>query len=104
MMVYFNYPNSQITIHEDSSCAHIQKRGTLTQRDISINRGSISKALRSIEEELQFGSTAGANDVWINIDFNDVAFEQAIVKHIHRILGKKYKPIRDAIIHEHCGV
>jgi len=36
------------------------------------------------------------NDVWLEIDFQDEAFERSVGEYIVRLLGKRYKPLADA--------
>lgn len=50
----------------------------------------------------QFSSRAGLNDMWLEIDFNDSEFEMAVIRYIHHLLGRYYKPFQASQIEIHC--
>lgn len=104
ILAYFNYPNSVVRIHGDTSCATIRQQHKEAQRRYRVDRGSISGVLRSFAGgEVRFASTAELNDAWLEVDFSDPVFEAAVVAHIHILLGRRYSPIAKAKIDRHCG-
>lgn len=99
---YLNYPNSQVTAHFDASCQDIRKMHKTGQRDIVINPSTFSDEIQRFVQEHRFGSDPNFNDMWLNIDFDDPVFELAVFDFVHRLLGKRYKPFRDALRTQHC--
>ena len=100
---YLNYPNSQVTAHGNISCGDIRKMHKTSQRNIRIDQATFSNELqRFIREEHHFGSEPNSNDMWLEIDFGDPAFELAVFDFIHRLLGNKYKPFHDTLSTQHC--
>ena len=101
--VYFNYPNSAITIHGSGSCANIRQQRKVSQRTMQIDRTTLSGDLQRIKaREFKFASTSSLNDLWVKIDLSDTDLELAVVKHIHRQLAKNYKRFADALAKQHC--
>ena len=35
-------------------------------------------------------------------ELGDAEFEEAVTKHVRRLLGQRYSPLRDAPIQKHC--
>jgi hypothetical protein len=96
LMTYFNYPNSIITIHTNPYCNTILRQRSQNQRSVTININTISVELANfMKKHYKFASTADRNDMWIEIDFTDRIFEEAVVHFIHRLLNY-YTPIRNA--------
>ncbi len=103
LRVYINYPNPKFSVHTDHSCAHIQKSAKPNQREVSVDVQTISTELaRFREKEYSFGAYPAANDMWLLIDFADQDFEMAVLRYIQRLIGKHYRPLRDATIETHC--
>ena len=99
---YINYPHSRISIHNDLSCGVIYQGRKLDQRHARIDLNSIGCELARFNKEYVFGSTSENNDMWIVVDFSDHQFELEVIAYIKRILGKRYKPFRDANLEVHC--
>jgi hypothetical protein len=100
---YFNYPNSQVTVHNTASCAFVRSHKKVGQRMVIIDSGNLSEQLQRLKmREYKFASTAELNDLWLKVDLQDYDLEFAIVKHFHRQLGKYYKPLSAASIESHC--
>jgi hypothetical protein len=89
--VYINYPNTHISIYENSNSASLRKHNRPNQRMFRIDPPAISARLAEIEA-LQFAATESLNDVWFDIDFGDIEFEKAVVAHLQRKLSKRYTP------------
>ena len=101
--VYLNYPNSVATIHQTSDCPRINQQHSPNQRNFTINQDSIQSTLNSfINGEVPFRAEASQNDAWLEIDFNDLEFEIAVVKFILRQLGKRYEPFDSLTPELHC--
>ena len=102
MIVYFNYPRSRISIHQDYDCPHIQKQQKHDQRYIHITLNNLVETLQMIDsEEIGFSSTAESNDFWLEISLPDVEQEMSLVHIIQALFGKRYRPFRNAIIEVH---
>ena len=95
LRAYVNYPNPKIRIHADPNCNDVQKRGKVDQRFIKIDWDSISSELqRFAKKEHTFNADSGHNDMWIEINLGDGAFEfeRSVLEYIAQQLGKRYEP------------
>ena len=103
MKVYINYPNPKFSIHHDPLCAEVRKRDKSGQRCIRINIETISTELQNFtNKKYTFNSNAESNDMWLDIEFNDIDFEESLLKYIRRLIGKFYTPFREAELANHC--
>jgi len=103
LAAYLNYPEHNVTLHCDLSCPEIQKRGKERQRKCQVNRATASREMeRFASGEHRFGSTSDVNDMWVEVDFDDPEFEKAVVRHICRLLGKRYSWFQQAEPAIHC--
>ena len=101
---YFNYPNPHVTIHKDAACGNIQQHKRPQQRSFHVDIDTLSSMLRKFaNKEEQFTAQAGLNDMWLVVDFNDEAFETAVVLHIKELLGNSYRPFKSAPVNTHCN-
>ena len=99
---YLNYPNSRVTAH-GGRCGHIQQARKSGQRCVILSRSTIGTELqRFVDREYTFGAQAATNDMWLTVDFDDLEFEAAVVHHVHRLLGVRYKRFRDCRVEWHC--
>jgi len=99
---YVNYPNPHITAHQELSCGDIQKMRKADQRYIIINMSTISGEIRKFSnKEYVFAAHPGANDMWLEIDFENLNFERALLDYIHILIGKYYSPFVDITIEKH---
>jgi len=48
------------------------------------------------DDTFRFSPSPENDDVWLEIDFQDEAFERSVGEYIVRLLGKRYKPLADA--------
>ena len=103
LTVYFNYPNSRISVHHNPNCSRIQAMQKTDQRTININTDNLKSVLRKLEgKEVQFVSKAELNDLWVFIDLYDKSEEENLLRTIQNILGRFYKPLANADIEIHC--
>ncbi len=103
LRAYLNYPNSRMSVHADPACGHIQQAHKAGQRVVRLGPGSIGVELpRFAGGEYQFAAQAAMNDMWLFLDFSDPEFELALVRHIRRLLGTRYKRFRERTIERHC--
>ena len=103
LYVYFNYPASHVSAHRDPNCGRIQPMGKPDQRVCGLNIGTITSELERFQHKhYRFQSTAGLNDMWLRLDFGDTEFELALADFVRRLLGRHYKPFREAHLQVHC--
>jgi len=103
LKAYVNYPNPKVTIHRDPSCQAIQKMAKQSQRSVRINPKTISTELKRFKAKgYAFTANAAGNDMWLEADFGDAAFEVAVVNYVHHLIGEHYAPLGKAIIGTHC--
>jgi len=101
--VYLNYPNSAATIHQTGDCPRIEQHHSSNQRKLKINSKTIQNQIDLfVEGKFVFRSEAATNDAWLEIDFNDLEFEIAVVKFILRQLGKRYSAFYALNPEIHC--
>jgi hypothetical protein len=103
MKVYVNYPNPHITIHADRNCGSLHQQHKENQRVVSIDRSTLSSELiRFAEKGYRFGAQAENNDMWLDVSFQDDAFERAVVEYIRKLLAQYYSPFAKAKVDQHC--
>lgn len=103
LRIYVNYPNPRVTVHADPSCGYVRMMDKPQQRVVRIDPSTISVEIqRFIGKQYTFASQPDSNDMWLEIDFNDREFEEAVLWYVHRCLGRHYKPLRDSQIKTHC--
>lgn len=101
LTVYFNYPNSYISIHGDRYCGEIPDDPKPNHREVDIDLSNVDDELERLYQH-PFGSTVAKNDMWVRVNFGDEAAEKAIINKIQKILGRRYKPFREPEISRHC--
>jgi len=100
---YVNYPNPHITAHQDMTCGSIQKMKKDDQRYIRINIFTMTSELSKFSNKgYVFAAHPGANDMWLEIDFENLDFEMAILDYINVLIGKHYSPFTNITIEKHC--
>jgi hypothetical protein len=101
--VYLNYSNSIATIHQTSTCPRIHAHHSPNQRILTINLKTFRDVIKDLAEgKFAFKAEAENNDVWLEIDFGELAFEIAVVKYIIHLLGERYEPFDDLNPELHC--
>ena len=92
-----------MTLHGDSGCAEIGKMGKANRRTVAVTRPSFTQALSQLAGKgFRLGADASVNDVWLSVDFGDLEFEEAVARHIHRLLGQRYSRLRGTPVDRHC--
>jgi hypothetical protein len=100
---YFNYLDPAVTVHQNPNCAHAKVGPDQRIRHVLINADSLSKELaRFRNNKYRFAEEPGLNDVWLILDFQDPEFETALVRHLKRIVGLLYSPIKSCEVRVHC--
>jgi hypothetical protein len=103
LRTYINYPNAQVTIHRDSSCASVRQRNKEGQRTVRLNLRTLSSELGKFSEKAyRFASEADLNDMWLEVNFNDEKFERAIVDYVRSLLAHHHKPFAGVKVSGHC--
>lgn len=101
--VYLNYPNSIATIHQTSDCPRIHVHHTPDQRHLKIDINTFKSIIQDfIDGNFIFKAEHGKSDVWLEIDFGDLAFEISIVNYILFLLGRQYEPFDSLTPELHC--
>ena len=102
LMVYINYPNSRITIHNDDGCPTIQKQHKEGQRVLKLDVATLSGQLeRFATNAYRFAANHNENDMWLNVEFDDPVFELAVINYVRKLLGRHYGPFERIEINEH---
>ena len=100
---YINYPNPHVTIHTNLNCGNIQAQSKPNQRYIKINASTISRELQNFrKKKYTFAANPEGNDMWLEIDFNEIKVEQKVLMDICQIIGSFYKPLRGINPKMHC--
>jgi hypothetical protein len=100
---YINYPNPHVTIHSNLNCGNIQAQSKPNQRYIKINTSTISRELQNFhDKKYTFAANPAGNDMWLEIDFQDLNAEQNALRDICQIVGYYYKPLRGITPIKHC--
>lgn len=103
MLVYINYPNPHITIHNDASCQQIQIHQKTGQRRIQIRPASLKSVLNDfIVDKHDFEPMKEYNDMWLDITLDSPDQEFGIVYVIQALLGQRYSPLANAPVNIHC--
>jgi len=103
IQVYINYPNPKIVVHSNGTCNLIGMHKKPGQRRIRLNIASLSGELQKFDQKVYvFGAYPAANDMWIEVDFSDAAFELAVLAYIQVLIGRHYLPLAGATIDTHC--
>ena len=67
------------------------------RRMIRISTDSFSDAMRPfLVGEVPFAFTSELNDLWLDLDFDDLEFEKSLAEHIQRLLARRYSPLKSA--------
>jgi hypothetical protein len=102
LWAYFNYPNSKIRIHGQKDCSEIGKMRKAGQRSVEVDDTSISSELRKFSTKTyRFAADPTSNDLWLQVNFGDSDFEEAVVAYIQRLVAADYSPFR-VRIDRHC--
>ena len=103
LRAYVNYPNAQVTIHREGSCASVRQRNKEGQRTVRLNIRALSSELGKFSDKAyRFASEADLNDMWLELDFKDEKFERAVFEYLRLLLAQHYKPFAGVKVSEHC--
>ena len=103
LKAYINYPNSRATAHFDPNCGAIQAQQKANQRYCRINIEAISEELKNFhDKKYPFASFQERNDMWLEIEFNNRAFELAVLEYVCNLLGFHYTPFERLKPEIHC--
>ena len=103
LRAYINYPNAQVTVHNDRSCASVRQQKKEGQRTARLNVRTLSSELGKFSDKAyRFASEADLNDMWLEVDFNDENFERAVVDYVRSLLSQHYKPFTGVKVGGHC--
>lgn len=95
--VYINYPNPHLSVRHGISVDERIRHMKDERRVVRINSLNVSEALAPfIAKKVDFSATKELNDLWLEIDFGDEEFEEALVRYVQRLLGRRYRPIGEA--------
>ena len=103
LLVYVNYPNPKFSVHRNPSCGEVQKMEKAEQRLVRIDTATVSVELQRFQDKAYiFAAKKEANDMWLEIDFVDSNFEEAVLRYIQQLVGNHYPPLGIVDIHNHC--
>lgn len=103
LRAYFNYPNPHVTVHGAPGCPDVQKMRKQGQRWVRVDARSATEQLLGFAgTSHKFSATADTNDMWIEVEFGDPAFELAIVEHIRVQFARRYTLFGRAGTTRHC--
>ena len=103
LSVYLNYPMSRVSAHHNSDCEYIRVNRKSDQRICRISIANVSVELQRFrDKQYRFESTSQFNDMWLEIDFQDRDFEEAVAHYVQQLLGRHYKPFADSSVSINC--
>ncbi|QRN83031.1 hypothetical protein JR338_11550 [Chloroflexota bacterium] len=89
--VYINYPRTRCSIHVNSSVEEKQRHDKKDQRILKINVFTISSYFEKFKKlEYRFEPSQEYNDMWLEVDFGDEAFEIAVAKYVLALIAERY--------------
>jgi hypothetical protein len=103
LRAYINYPNAQVTVHRESTCASVRQQKKEGQRTVRLNVRTLSSELGKFSDKAyRFASEADLNDMWLEVDLNDEKFERAVVDYVRSLLAQNYTPFTGVKVSGHC--
>ena len=94
--VYYNYPNSGFSIHEGQTVEESHVHSKPSPRIFHVTIHNITDIVKKItNSDFKFAAYQDVNDLWLEINFDDVIFEKAFAEYVLRLLGKRYKPFQE---------
>ena len=103
LFAYLNYPEPDVVCHGDQTCQEIGKHDKTGQRVVRIGGGSISdELLKFATGEYVFASCPANNDMWIQIDFGDMDFEEAVLRYTLNLVSQRYSRFAGKDVRHHC--
>jgi len=103
MWLYINYPNPHFSIHRNPACPMIQMHRVPGQRLLRVIPANLGDFLLEFREDrIPFAAQSGLNDIWIEINLHTPEQELNLVHEVQALIGRRYRPLADARIEEHC--
>ncbi len=103
LLGYINYPRPHMTLHANLSCPEIGKMGKVNQRKLKVTSTSLAQTVSLLSgDSFRLGAASSINDLWLELDFGDSQFEEAVARYLFRVLGLRYTPLADSPIKTHC--
>ncbi len=103
MIVYFNYPNSQITIHHDNQCNAIKMHQKSGQRIITATMQTLPQLISDlIAEQYRFASNSASNDLYIDLVLGTPEQSETLIPFIQALMSQNYGRFAQAVITSHC--
>jgi hypothetical protein len=91
--------------HFNLSCNQIGKHKKNDQRRHHITLQNLSEELSKFHDnEYIFQPSAQFNDMWVEIDLDDLEFEEAIFKYIGKLLADNSKRFKNTDLKIHCRI
>lgn len=95
--IYIDYPVPHFSLRRDQRSEDRYRRAKENRRLVEFTPETFSAAIAPfVNGEVRFASEAALNDLWLDLDFGDYEFEEAIGRYIQRLLGKRYRPLAGA--------
>jgi hypothetical protein len=92
-----------MTMHHELTCKEIAKMQKTAQRTVSITHGTFSTDMGQLQSKtFRLGADASLNDLWISAEFDDPEFEEAVLRHVYKLLGKRFTRLQSGPIKTHC--
>lgn len=103
VLIYLNYPNPHATVHGDRECGFVPKSPAEGQRWVRITPATFERELERFRTgHYRFGAQAKLNGMWLEVDFGDRAFKEAVGEFLIRVLSERYTPFGRVVLREHC--
>jgi hypothetical protein len=100
---YLNYPNTHLELHGDPGCRTAGQHSKPEQRQLVVNLDTLAQAVQHVcDPAFRFAAQAGLNDLRLDLDFGNPAFEEAFARYLLFRLGARYTPFRRAPVKWHC--
>jgi hypothetical protein len=92
-----------MTKHRDSGCSNIRQLNKADQRVSRIDLKSLSSELTKFANKTYaFASIPEQNDIWLEIDLDDISFETAVADYVLKLIAQHYAPMRSVKPTTHC--
>jgi hypothetical protein len=100
---YLNYPNSHLELHGDPGCRTVDQHLKQEQRLLVVTLDTLASVVQHVcAPAFRFAAQAGVNDLRLDIDLGDAAFEEAFARYLLLRLGARYTPFQRAPVKWHC--
>jgi hypothetical protein len=94
---------SVVTIHRDPGCVYVEEGDWARRRKVRLDANTFSTEIQRLAQgAYRMGSGSGKDTLWLEIHFGDEAFEEATALHVRKVLGQRYKPIRESRVTVCC--